>query len=117
MADASEPPSASGERRRNEEPRERFYAGFGGSIHGQNPALLIEKIIRERILESMYWKEQCFGLTAATICDRAAELKSIGGQHSNQQPTDFICLIFKLLQLQPEREIILQYLDDEGDFK
>lgn len=99
------------------EHHERYYAGFSGLIHGQNPAYLVEKIIRERILESLYWKEQCFGLTAATLCDRAVELQSIGGLYGNQTPTEFVCLVFKLLQLQPEREIILEYLDDKGDFK
>ena len=79
--------------------------------------MLIEKIIRERILESLYWKEQCFGLTAATFCDRAVAIGSVGGQYGAQHPTEFICLIFKMLQIQPEREILLQYLDDEGDFK
>lgn len=33
------------------------------SIHGTNPQYLVEKIIRTRIYESKYWKEECFGLT------------------------------------------------------
>lgn len=33
------------------------------AIHGTNPQYLIEKIIRTRIYESLYWKESCFGLT------------------------------------------------------
>ncbi|KAK9370686.1 PRP38 family-domain-containing protein [Lipomyces kononenkoae] len=88
----------------------------GQEIHSQNPARLIEKIIRERILDSPYWKEQCFGLTAATLCDRAVELTYIGGQYGQQRPTPFLSLIFKAIQLQPEKEIILEYLAAE-DFK
>lgn len=34
----------------------------GATVHGVNPLLLVEKIIRERIFESLYWKEQAFGL-------------------------------------------------------
>lgn len=34
----------------------------GATVHGVNPLLLVEKIIRERIFESLYWKEQSFGL-------------------------------------------------------
>jgi len=34
----------------------------GQTFHGVNPLLLVEKIIRERIFESLYWKEQAFGL-------------------------------------------------------
>ena len=33
------------------------------SIKGTNPQYLIEKIIRSRIYDSKYWKEQCFALT------------------------------------------------------
>lgn len=64
----------------------------------------------------MYWKEQAWGLNAATLLDRAVELQFIGGQYANQKPTPFICLILKMLQLNPEREILLEYLQDE-DFK
>ena len=33
------------------------------SIKGTNPQYLIEKIIRTRIYESKYWKEECFALS------------------------------------------------------
>lgn len=33
------------------------------TIKGTNPQYLIEKIIRSRIYESKYWKEECFALT------------------------------------------------------
>ncbi|EPS37884.1 hypothetical protein H072_8502 [Dactylellina haptotyla CBS 200.50] len=88
----------------------------GPTIHSMNPLLLMEKIIRERIIDSMYWKEQAWGLNAATLLDRAVDLQYIGGQYANQKPTAFICLVLKMLQLNPEREILLEYLQDE-DFK
>lgn len=80
------------------------------SIHNVNPAMLIEKITRERIFESMYWKQHCFGLSAATLCDRAAELTYVGGVYANLRVSPFLCLLFKIIQLQPENEIILEYL-------
>jgi pre-mRNA-splicing factor 38A len=91
--------------------------GYSGAlIRGQNPALLFEKGVRERITESYYWKEQCFGLNAATLCDRAADLKFIGGTTGiTGKPTPFLCLAFKLLQLVPEKAIILEYLNFHGD--
>ncbi|KAF2648048.1 pre-mRNA-processing factor [Lophiostoma macrostomum CBS 122681] len=94
--------------------------GYSGSlIRGENPALLFEKGVRERIIQSYYFKEQCFGLNAASLCDRAAELQFIGGTTGiNGKPTSFLCLAFKLIQLVPSKEIILEYLnfmdDDEG---
>jgi len=37
------------------------------NVHGTNPQFLIEKILREKIRDSPYWKEHCFALTAETI--------------------------------------------------
>ena len=86
----------------------------GALIHGDNPLKLFEKPVRDRIVESYYWKEQCFGLNAATILDRAVELTFIGGTYGvAQKPTPFLCLAFKPLQITPEREIIMFYLAQE----
>ncbi|RAK98887.1 PRP38 family protein [Aspergillus ibericus CBS 121593] len=100
--------------------------GYSGPlIRGVNPATLFEKPVRDRITDSYYWKEQCFGLNAATLCDRAVELTCIGGVYGvAEKPSPFLCLAFKLLQLNPGREVVLEYLnftdeepdsDDEGD--
>lgn len=50
------------------------------------------------------------------MIDRAVELEAVGGTYANTRPTEFICLVLKLLQLQPEREIVLEYLRAE-EFK
>lgn len=97
--------------------------GYSGPlVRGQNPALLIEKAVRDRITTSMYWMEQCYGLNAASLCDRASELNMVGGTYGGMgKPTPFLCLLFKLLQLVPDKEILLAYLnwkdigDDEHD--
>ncbi|KAJ5649592.1 uncharacterized protein N7484_003315 [Penicillium longicatenatum] len=107
----------------------------GPLVRGVNPVTLFEKAVRDRITDSYYWKEQCFGLNAATLCDRATELTFVGGTYGvSEKPSPFLCLAFKLLQLNPERDVILEYLnfsdpgsDDEdgenavlnsrGDFK
>ncbi|WRT67780.1 uncharacterized protein IL334_004754 [Kwoniella shivajii] len=80
------------------------------SVHGGNPQYLIEKVIRARIYDSLYWKEQCFALTAESIIDKSIILKSIGGVTDRNTPTPFISLTLKLLQLQPEKEILIEYL-------
>lgn len=91
--------------------------GYSGPlIRGQNPATLIETATRDRITDSLYWKEQCFALNAATLLDRAVELTYIGGTYGvAMKPTPFLCLAFKLLTLVPDREIILEYLNNGGD--
>ncbi|RHY25639.1 hypothetical protein DYB32_008184, partial [Aphanomyces invadans] len=91
-----------------------------------------EKILRNRIYDCMYWKgtrttepivvsrtvvEQCFGLTAETLVDKAIELTHIGGHFGgNQQPTPFLCLILKMLQIQPDLEIVVEFIKN-GDYK
>lgn len=41
----------------------------------------------------------------------------MGGTYGgNIQPTPFLCLLCKLLQLQPEKEIIVEYIKND-DFK
>ncbi|ETL35087.1 hypothetical protein L916_12745, partial [Phytophthora nicotianae] len=86
-------------------------------VHGVNPQTLVEKIMRNRIYASIYWKEQCFGLTAETLVDKAVELQEFGGTFGgNQQPTHFLCLLLKMLQLQPELEVVKQFIENE-DYK
>ncbi|KAG7382421.1 Pre-mRNA-splicing factor 38A [Phytophthora boehmeriae] len=87
------------------------------SVHGVNPQTLVEKIMRNRIYASIYWKEQCFGLTAETLVDKAVELQEFGGTFGgNQQPTHFLCLVLKMLQLQPELEVVQQFIAND-DYK
>lgn len=91
--------------------------GYSGPlIRGQNPATLIETATRDRITDSLYWKEQCFGLNAATLLDRAVELTYIGGTYGvGMKPTPFLCLAFKLLTLVPDHDVILEYLNNSGE--
>jgi len=88
----------------------------GPQIHNQNPVHLLEKPIRDRIITSYYWQEQCFAINEATLCDRAAAMTYIGGTYGQQKPSPFLCLAMKLLQLMPERDIVLEYLH-QTDFK
>lgn len=80
------------------------------TVHGTNPQFLIERVVRSRIYDSIYWKQDCFGLTAETLVDKAAELRYVGGTYGMLRPSPFLCLVCKLLQIQPEREIVLAYL-------
>lgn len=86
------------------------------NVHGKDPQLLIEKITRERIFESIYWKENCFGLDTEGLMVLAAKLDHVGGTFSNQKPTPFLCLTLRLLQLQPEEDVLLEFISQE-DFK
>lgn len=86
-------------------------------IKGTDPQHLVEKIVRTRIYEARYWKEECFALTAELLVDKAIELKSIGGIYSGSiKPTPFLCLVLKMLQIQPEKDIIVEFIKNE-EFK
>lgn len=82
-------------------------------IKGTDPQFLIEKIIRERIYDSVFWKHSLFAANAEILVDKGADLIAIGGQYGNQRPTEFLACLLKLLQIQPETEIIDLYLQDE----
>ncbi|XP_064479471.1 pre-mRNA-splicing factor 38A-like [Ornithodoros turicata] len=87
------------------------------SVRGTNPQYLIEKIIRSRVYDSRYWKEECFALTAELLVDKAMELKYVGGVFGgNVRPTPFLCLLLKMLQIQPEKDIVVEFIRQE-DFK
>uniref|UniRef100_A0A1I7XM36 Pre-mRNA-splicing factor 38 n=1 Tax=Heterorhabditis bacteriophora TaxID=37862 RepID=A0A1I7XM36_HETBA len=84
------------------------------TVKGTNPQFLVEKIIRHRIYDSKYWKEHCFALSADLVVDRAVELRYIGGIYAgNVKPTPFLCLALKMLQIQPDKEIIIEFIQQE----
>ncbi|PNF25222.1 Pre-mRNA-splicing factor 38A [Cryptotermes secundus] len=87
------------------------------SVRGTNPQYLVEKIIRSRIYDCKYWKEECFALSAELLVDKAMELRYLGGVYGgNIKPTPFLCLVLKMLQIQPEKDIIVEFIKNE-EFK
>jgi len=78
------------------------------AAQGSDPQNLMEYITRQKIYDSRFWKEECFGLTVVDVLEKAAtSLSCVGGtMGANQQPTRFLCLTLKLLQLQPESDLI-----------
>jgi pre-mRNA-splicing factor 38A len=93
--------------------------GSGGPLapNGLNPATIMEKPVRERIVDCYFWKAQCFALNEATLIDRViSDVHFIGGTYGDaQRPSPFLCLAFKLLQLGPSDEILREYLDYGGE--
>ncbi|MES1911675.1 MAG: hypothetical protein MHM6MM_004074 [Cercozoa sp. M6MM] len=73
----------------------------------RHPLACIEKILRQKILDSQYWKEHCFALSSATILDKAVALSYVGGGYGGmRRPAPFVCLLAKMLQLQPSKDIV-----------
>jgi pre-mRNA-splicing factor 38A len=77
----------------------------------------VEYIIRQKVYDSGYWKQHCFGLSAERVVDKAAELRFVGGMYGQpQKPTEFLSLLLKMLQIQPDKEIIVEFIKND-DFK
>ena len=99
----------------------RFLDERGSSAalapNGLNPATIMEKAVRERIVESYFWKEQCFGVNEADVVDRVvAHVSYVGGITGvAQKPSPFLCLAFKLLQLAPADAVLQAYLGRGGE--
>jgi pre-mRNA-splicing factor 38A len=99
----------------------RFLDERGSSTslapNGLNPATIMEKAVRDRIVDSYFYKEQCYGINEADVVDRVVEHVSfIGGVYSTtQKPSPFLCLAFKLLQLAPSDAVLAEYLHHGGD--
>ena len=72
----------------------------------------MEYIIRQKIYDCRFWKEECFGLSVEDVLEKSAKsLTCIGGTYgSNSIPTKFLCLVLKLLQLQPSIELIEEFI-------
>ena len=58
-----------------------------------------------------------FLFLAELLVDKAMELKYVGGVYGgNVKPAPFLCLILKMLQIQPEKDIIVEFIS-QPDFK
>ena len=54
---------------------------------------------------------------AELLVDKAMELRYVGGVYSgNIKPAPFLCLTLKMLQIQPEKDIVIEFIKNE-DFK
>ncbi len=50
-------------------------------------------------------------MAAETLVDLAVDMDGVGGAYGGSlKPTKFICLILKMLQLQPEKDIIIEFI-------
>ena len=85
------------------------------SVRGTNPQNMMEKITRDKVYAMTFWKEKCFAVSAETLVDLAVtDLTQIGGIYGgNNRATEFLCLTLKMLQIAPEREIVIEFIKNE----
>jgi len=81
-------------------------------LSGSDPQNLMEYITRQKIYDSRYWKEECFGLTVSDVLEKAVAIQCIGNL-----PCHCLKLTLKLLQLHPEHELIAKAFVEQDEFK
>ena len=68
------------------------------------------------IIKSFYHHSLHF-IIAELLVDKAMALDHIGGTFGgNIKPTPFLCLMLKMLQIQPEKDIVVEFIRNE-DYK
>ena len=89
-------------------------AKYAKWVHGKNPQFLIDEVIRWRIYETRFWMEECFALSAAQLAKKATELKYVSGTVApSTRPTPFLCLAAKMLQIQPDMDIVHEFIKQD----
>ena len=68
------------------------------------------------MLHTVYCHVTCIS-TAELLVDKAMDLDHVGGVFGgNIKPTPFLCLILKMLQIQPSKDIIIEFIKNP-DYK
>lgn len=104
----------------NTTPYYKKQASYQDKRYTINKSNLIEPIIRHRIQDSLFYKQHLYLSNEATILPIIIEhVHYIGGTDSSNRPSTFISCLFRLLELEPSKEIIKTYLTqlDFNEFK
>lgn len=81
------------------------------SSHSTNPQNLGEKIIHTCIYQSKYWKKESFGRAGA---GQGHGDEVHGGVYGgNIKPPPILCLMLRMLQIQPEKDIVVEFIRNE----
>lgn len=55
--------------------------------------------------------------SAELLVDKAMDLRFVGGHYGgNVKPTPFLCLILKMLQIQPDKDIIIEFIRNDHKY-
>lgn len=89
--------------------RDRELSGI--DVGGADSVTLVDKIVRERVFDSVYWKQYCFNVDLLSIQPLLCQLRFVGDGSS-----PFVCLLVKLLQLVPDRQVV-EFFIEQKQFK
>lgn len=87
---------------------------IANQLSGSDPQNLMEYITRQKIYDSRYWKEECFGLTVANVLEKCVSLPCLGVLPGGLR---CLALTLKLLQLQPEFALVHSAFVAQAAFK
>lgn len=79
-------------------------------------ASLVEKIVRDRIVEGVFYKQHLHGTNEATILPViVTHVDYIGGTDSQGKPLPFLCCLLRLLEIGPSEKVVFDvYMDQLG---
>ncbi|EMG49749.1 prp38 Pre-mRNA-splicing factor 38 [Candida maltosa Xu316] len=92
-------------------PHYKKQASYHDKRYTQNKGNLIEPIIRHRIQDSIFYKQHLYLTNEATLLPVITNhVHYISGTDSSNRPSPFISCLFRMLELEPSKEIIDTYL-------
>ncbi|CAH2350889.1 pre-mRNA-splicing factor 38 [[Candida] railenensis] len=72
-----------------------------------NLSHIVERIVRDRILDSLFYKQYLYLTNESTILPIIIQnVKYLAGTDAMGRPSPFICCLLRLLELKPSREIV-----------
>lgn len=90
-------------------------ASYNDKSHILNKAYLIEPIIKHRIHDSLFYKQYLYLTNEETILPIiATHVRYLGSTTANGKPTPFVCCLLRLLELEPQQEVVDAYLHQLG---
>lgn len=90
----------------------KFQPQYNDKRKALNKSYLVETIIRNRIKDSIFYKQHLYLTNEQTILPVIiTHVKFINGLDSNNRPSPFICCLLRLLEINPSNDIINLYLN------
>ena len=83
--------------------------------HVANKAGLVEPIVRHRVQDSLFYKQYLHLTNEQTLLPVIVEhVHYVGGTDASTRPSPFLCCLVRMLEIEPDLEIIQIYLRQNG---
>lgn len=81
----------------------------------EGKARLVEPIVRQRILDLLFYKQHLHTANEAALLAVAAhEVHFVAGTDAMGRPSPFLCCLLRMLELEPAADIVRLFLEQNG---